>query len=142
MANERMDGAAYRYAGVSFLLPDEIDKSHQIKLKAMPNWIPIQTEDFTLIRIIANIALCIRGTNEVSTEFEKPIELRVGYTLDDLKEADDEIDKLRLAYWDLRKWVIISDPAHEYQILPPSEGQIAKVRIESWADDPTLAWGK
>lgn len=138
MANERMDGIAYRYSGVSFFLPDEIDKSHQIKLKAIPDWIPIQTEDFTLIRIIANIALCIRGTNEVSPEFEKPIELQIRYTLEDLEEADGE-ENLKLAYWDLHDWVIISDSDHEYEIFP---GQIGKVRIKSWGADPTLAWGK
>ena len=100
MTNERMNGAVYRYAGVSFLLPDEIDRSYQIKLKAVPDWIPIQTENFTLIRIIANIALCKKGTNLAEPNFEPPIELQVGYTLDDLEQAEDDIHNLKLAYWD------------------------------------------
>ena len=143
MTDDRMNRAAFRYAGVTFLLPGEIDESYQIKLKAVPDWIPIQTEGFTLIRIIANIALCRKGTTTVLTKFVQPIELQVNYTMDDLVEAGGNIDNLRLAYWDMHNWVIIGYDEHsEYQIFPPSEGQIAKVKINSWADDPTLAWGK
>jgi hypothetical protein len=57
-------------------------------------------------------------------------------------ESNCDFKQLQLAYWDGSHWVIISDPPHEYHILPPSTGQIAEARIWSWVGDPPLAWGK
>jgi hypothetical protein len=38
------------------------------------------------------------------------------------------------------EWVLISDPAYDYMILPPNTGQIAEAKIDHWAGDPPIAW--
>jgi len=106
-----------------------------------------ETDNFTLIRPIANIALfrsdhlAIGNFEEPVKEFDPPIEFRVRYSDDDLKQVDD-FSQLKLAYWVPERWVIISDVFHEYQIFERDFAQIAEVKLWSWSGDPTLAWGK
>lgn len=134
---------SHHYGGISVLLPEQIDQEFEIRLKDLPRVIPERTTNFELIRIIGNIAVFQKGNNGQPLQiFDPPIELRISYNSDDLAKVEGHVDQLKLAYWDLEQWVIISDPSHEYQILPSSTAQIAEARIWTWAGDPTLAWGK
>ena len=149
MRKEPLVKVPYHFPGITVLVPKQnkydivaIDKGY-----LFPNNIPIKTDYFTLIRHIANIVLLTKkdydegNMNPVKT-FDPPIEIRVGYNFSDAMESNCDFKQLQLAYWDGSHWVIISDPPHEYQILPPSTGQIAEARIWSWVGDPPLAWGK
>ena len=143
---------AYHFPGLTVLVPNQ--NSHDFDIiplnlpDEIPDDIPEITENFTLIRYIANLALFRSDHLEAGNyeepvqEFNPPIEFRVNYSLSDVFESHCEIQRLKLAYWDLEKWVIISDPSHEYQILLPSTAQVAEAKIWSWVGDPALAWGK
>jgi len=140
---------AYHFPGISVLVP-----SQEAEVVALdwgirnPDDIPKKSGDFTLIRYIANIVLFYKDDldngiyeNPVK-KFDPPIEFRIQYNFLDVCKAGCDIHNLKLAYWDGRKWVIISDSSHEYLILPPSTSQVAEAKIWSWIGDPTLAWGK
>jgi hypothetical protein len=107
-----------------------------------------ETDNFTLIRPIANIALfrsdhlAIGNFEEPVKEFDPPIEFRIKYGDLELEHVDGDVQQLKLAYWVPERWVIISDVFHEYQILPHNFARIAEVKIWSWVGDPTLAWGR
>jgi len=143
---------AYHFPGLSVIVPDQIGRDIAIipvdLTDRMPEDIPEETENFSVIRYIANIALFRRDHveekyyDEPIQEFNPPIEFRVKYFLEDVMRANCDIHQLKLAYWDMEKWVIISHPAFEYQILPPSTAQVAEVKIWSWVGDPAVAIGK
>ena len=143
---------AYHFPGLSVIVPEQIGNEIEIVPvnfpERIPGDIPEKTEAFTLIRYIINIALFHRDHveeeyyKEPVQEFDPPIEIRVNYHIEDLHQVDCDIYQLKLAYWDMEKWVIISDRSHEYQILPHSTAQIAEAKIWAWADDPAIAWGK
>jgi len=149
MKRRPIEKKAYHFPEVSVLVPDQnpeivaVDWTHLI-----PEDLPEETEGFIWIRNIANIVLFRKDDFEFEDpvkNFSPPIEFRVHYKFEDVKETDDgDINQLKLAYWDEEneKWVIISDLEHEYQILPPSTAQVAEAKIGSWNGDPTLAWGK
>ena len=107
-----------------------------------------KTDNFTLIRPIANIALfrsdhlAKHNFEEPVKEFDPPIELRIKYGDVELDEVSGNIQQLKLAYWVPDRWVIISDVFHEYQIFQPDFAKIAEAKIWSWDGDPPLAWGK
>ena len=136
--------------GISIIVPDQ-DLGIKIQPKSPPDEIPDEIPEpvtFTLIRKISTIELFRKEDIERSNyqdpveQFEPPIELRVGYGQSELDEVEDDIHRLVLAYWNMQEWIIISNKFHEYQILPPSIGQIAEAKIYSWIGDPTIAWGK
>lgn len=141
---------AYHFPGISVLVPNQIGQTSEIIPidLPIPDDIPDKTENFTLIRFIANIALFHiehlenKYYDEPVQEFYPPIEFRVSYNLTDVSKTNCDIHQLKLAYWNLIEWVIISDPSHEYQILPHSTAQVAEAKIWSWLGDPTLAWGR
>jgi len=152
MREIRIIKRAYHFPGLSVIVPDQIGRDIGIMpvdlIDRMPEDIPEVTKNFTLNRYIANLALFRvdhveeEYYGEPIQDFDPPIEFRVKYTLEDVMSADCDIHHLKLAYWDLEKWVIISDPAHEYQILPPSTAQIVEAKIWSWVGDPAVAIGK
>ena len=136
---------AYHYPGISVLIPTQIGLKNEIVPRELPipDEIPVIPGGLTFIRYIANLAFFLRDNPEEPVlEFDPPLELRINYRLDDVQQSNCDIQQLKLAYWDGENWVIISDPAHEYQILPPSTAQVAEVKIWSWLGDPPLAWGK
>jgi len=143
---------AYHFPGLTVIVPNQTSQDFEIIPLNLPDEIPDDipeiTENFTLIRYIANLALFrsdhleAKIYEEPVQEFDPPIEFRVNYSLTDVIQSQCEIQRLKLAYWDLEKWVIISDSSHEYQILPPSTAQVAEAKIWSWVGDPALAWGK
>lgn len=143
---------AYHFPGISIIVPKQIRQDIEIIPLNLPDEIPDDipeiTENFTLIRYVANLALFrsdhleAKNYEEPLQEFDPPIELRINYSLNDVFQTHCDIQRLKLAYWDLENWVIISDPGHEYQILPPSTAQVAEAKIWSWLGDPALAWGK
>jgi len=143
---------AYHFLGISVLVPMQTEQDSEIVAldwrNRIPDDIPEKTDNFSLIRYIANIVLFRKDHldreyyEEPIQEFNPPIEFRVHYRFDDVNSTDCDIQQLKLAYWDGQKWVIISDPTHEYHILPPSTAQVAEAKIWSWIGDPALAWGK
>jgi len=143
MAEKGMNKRPHHYPGLSIFLPDQIDQDHEIAFKDLPKGIVNTPKKFELIRTIGNIALFTKGSHgKPLVKFDPPIELRISYNSEDLTKVGGDVDNLKLAYWNLKQWVIISDPSYDYQILPPTTAQIAEVKIREWADDPTLAWGK
>jgi len=143
---------AYHFPGFTVLVPGQIRREVEVVPKILPQGIPEGipeiTENFTLIRAIANLALFRSDDLENGNfddpvqQFDPPIELRINYRMADMGHTNGDFNRLKLAYWDLEKWVVISDESHEYHIFPPSTGQIAEAKIGSWADDPTIAWGR
>lgn len=142
---------AYHFPGFSVLVPVQTGQDVEVVPievpEGIPENIPQETENFKLIRIIANLALFRsdhleeENYEEPLQEFDPPIEIRINYSKEDVRKANGDISQLKLAYWDLEKWVIISDRSHEYQVLPSSTAPIAEAKIRSWADDPILGWG-
>lgn len=138
---------AYHFEGMSLLVPEQAEPIVPYQLP-IPDDIPTITEEFRLIRFIANVALFspehieAKYFKEPVQEFYPPLELRVGYHEGDLMQVECAIERLKLAYWDMTQWVIISNPEHEYQILPFSTARVAEAKIWSWLGDPALAWGK
>lgn len=136
---------AYHYTEISVLIPTQVGQKWDLVPVELPipENISSQQGEFTLIRPIINLEFFMENDREEPViSFNPPIEFRIGYRFDDVKMANCDIQQLKLVYWDGEKWVIISDTAHEYQILPPSTAQVAEVKIWSWLGDPPLAWGK
>jgi len=111
-----------------------------------------ETPPFTPIRLIANLAIVPEALaledytpESALRSFEYPIKFHVSYNIQDLFDCAIEGKKLKLAYWNGTKWVLISDDendAFEYRILPPSTAQVAEFTVSDWNGDPPLAWGK
>lgn len=147
MSGETIFKRAYHFSGMSLLVPEQSVPIVPFELPIPDGILPI-TEEFRLIRFITNIALFSLEHFEAKyferpiQEFHPPLEVRVAYREQDLIELDGQITQLKLAYWDMTRWVIISNPEHEYQILPSSTAMVAEAKIWSWLGDPTLAWGK
>ena len=139
-----MSRVPYHFPGITVIVPDQRTKVRPIvREKAIPKGIPLETSEFKVIRIVANIVVYEgRDMSEPMMAFDPPIEIRVGYNFEDVKQSGCELENLKLAYWDGRDWVIISDSDHEYMILPPSTCQIAEVKINKWAGDPPIGWGR
>jgi hypothetical protein len=150
MSGHGINKKAYHFPGLTVLIPEQIGyEIVPVNFPELPpGEIPEKTDQFTLIRFIANIGFFFREHvdeeyfEEPVLEFDPPIELRVTYNIADLNQIYCDIHQLILAYWDMEQWVIISDPSHEYQILPYTTAQVAEVKIWSWAADPTIGWGK
>ena len=133
------------------IVPRRIGQEIEIIPHEYRLWIPEKenrvTEDFRWIRSVATIALfrsdhlAKNKLEEPVKEFDPPIEFRIKYGDEELKQVED-IYQLKLAYWVPDRWVIISDIFHEYQIFERDFAPIAEVKIWSWLGDPTLAWGK
>jgi hypothetical protein len=142
MSKERF--VVYDFPGITVLVPKQSDIVAVDKGSFTPNKIQKVTKPFTMIRQIANIVFYKKADVEKTqpvTEFEPPIEIRVGYNIYDVIKSHGDHKKLKLAYWDGSQWVIISNAEHDYRILPPSTGQVAEAKIRSWAGDPPVAWG-
>ncbi len=135
----------FNFPGITVLVPKQSDIVAVEKDLFAPHKIQTVTKPFTLIRQIANIVFYkktdVEKTNPV-TVFDPPVEIRVGYNIYDVIKTKGKYRKLKLAYWDGSEWVIISNAAHDYHILPPSTGQVAEAKIRHWAGDPAIAWGQ
>jgi hypothetical protein len=138
------------FPGITILLPLQGEKEIvAVDKGSIPENIPDQPDIFIQIRRIANIALYYKEDvhhQDPVTTFNPPIEVRVGYNFYDVVQSHFDVNQLKLAYWDGSQncWVIISDPAKDfdYLILPPDTGQVAEFKIWSWTGDPPLAWGR
>ena len=149
MLKDPLVKAQYHFPGISVLVPKQhagdvvaIDKGSLI-----PDKINMNTDRFTVIRMIGNIVLVNKADYENGkvnpvTTFDPPVEIRIGYNSFDVMKSNGDHLNLKLAYWDGKGWVIISDGSHEFTILPPSTGQVAEAKLRSWLGDPPLAWGK
>jgi hypothetical protein len=133
----------YHFPGITAFVPDKLNVI-PVEEK-IPDRIVTDTEEFTMIRLVGNIAFYdpkdIDHARPIKT-FDPPIELRIGYNIEDLLKNHCDLDSLKLAYWDGSNWIIISDPAYNYHILPPSTGQVAEVTISKWIGDPPIGWGR
>ena len=143
---------AFHFQGFSVIVPRHVGQPIEILPVDLSDQIPENIVDdpehFSLIRVIAKLDLfSVDGYISENYEnpirdFDIPVELRIKYTRKDLRQVGGLHQRLKLAYWNMHEWVIISNPSHEYRIFPPSTAQIAEVKIWSWVGDPTLAWGK
>lgn len=132
-------------------IPLNITVPHQddYEVEIVPVLLPMpvcicNTNKFTVIRCICNIGL-FRANEFEAKNLTRPIQtftptiiLEVFYTKADLAALEKEDDKLKLAYWNLSKWVIIFED--EYQNL--LRGSSVTVQIDSFLGDPTLGWGR
>jgi len=149
MDEEKHPYETYDFPGITLLVPEQVgDQIMAIEKETIDHEIPGKTPSFTVIRMIANIALVkMREYKENKKtifvdSFKPPIKLYVGYHFIDLMRGFCKYEELKLAYWDGKEWVLLSDKLHDYLILPPSTGQVAEVTIRSWSGDPPVAWGK
>jgi hypothetical protein len=136
----------FPFPGITVLVPPQVGIDVvAVEKGSIPGNIPDQPPVFTRIRYIANIALYDKADVErlhPITDFDPPIEVRVGYTIQDVMRSGCNIESLKLAYWDGSQWVILNhDPIYEYLILRPDTAQVAEAKIGHWAGDPPLAWG-
>jgi hypothetical protein len=150
----------HHFPGISVLVPKEYENEIVVVNKeSLPEGTPDQTDKFTKIREVANIFFTDVEGHPI-TSFDPPIEVRVGYNFIDVMLSQDgisgqnNIDRLKLAYWDRieHQWIIIGGPdpdnnpdpenRFDYLILPPSTAQVAEFKIRQWPDDPMIAWGK
>jgi hypothetical protein len=100
------------------------------------------TKDFTPIRLIGNIAVVdYDDPNVVLTTFDPPIELSAVYHDMDLFEAARSNRRLKLGYWNGKRWVVFTTSQHGYLLMPPTRGGRGKAKIARWAGDPPIAWG-
>lgn len=133
----------YHFRGITVFVPKELDL---IPFEEkMPDRIERETKNFQMFRLVGNIAFY--GPKDIEharpiKEFDPPIELRVGYNIEDVMKINCDLESLKLAYWDGSDWVIISEPEYDYHILPPSTAQVAEVKISKWVGDPPIAWGR
>jgi hypothetical protein len=150
MKKVEMEVEQFDFHGVTVLAPKQ-NNGNELMVVDMGSFLPkidpTDKEDFKLIRHIANIVLFNKTDFENKRmkplkEFDPPIKIRVGYTLFDVMECNGDIKQLKLAYWDGSRWVTISDPYHEYRILPHSTAPVAEATIWSWTADTPIAWGK
>jgi hypothetical protein len=133
--------------GITVLVPKQ--RKRQIvadNKKPIPNGIMDKPGHFELVSHIANIVLYYktdyaRGKKIPVRNFAPPIEICVAYNSAVLAKVGGDFKNLKLAYWDGRKWVIISGSS-DYHIFPPTTAMLAVVKIHSWAGDPPLAWGR
>lgn len=142
----------YHFPGITIFVPEQRDSKGEVvaldQSSLIPEDLPKKTENFRVIRVIANIVLYHKRDDDRYDQskpikkFDPPLELRVGYTTDDVVSNKGKFKELKLAFWNGNKWVMISDSEHEYDILPPNTGQVAEVKISNWAGDPPIAWGR
>lgn len=142
----------YHFDGITVIVPKQSKIKGEIvaidQADLIPDDLPKESKGFKVIRVIGNIVLYnkkdddVYDPQEAIQDFDPPIEIRVGYTTDDVIKNRGRFNRLKLAFWNGKKWVIISDAKHEYQILPPNTGQVAEVKIKKWAGDPPIAWGR
>jgi hypothetical protein len=136
----------FPFPGITVLVPT-IGENEIVAIDkgSIPEVIPNQPPIFTRIRYIANIALYYKADVDhlhPITDFDPPIEIRVGYTIHDVMHSGCNIENLKLAYWDGSQWVVMNhDPMYEFLILRPDTAQVAEARIRHWAGDPPIAWG-
>jgi hypothetical protein len=140
-----MTRIVYHFHGITVIVPDQDLIQVRPIDKGIPELLSYEPRDPILIRMIANIQLVDRLAYESGKispvyTFSPLIEFKVGYHFLDVMRCGGDYQNLKLAYWFGNEWVPISDPAHEYLILPPSLGQVAEVKIGSWPADPPLAW--
>lgn len=72
-------------------------------------------------------------------KFDPPIEVNVRYTAAHLALAKKAGGKLKLAYWDGKKWVLFTKAAHKYHLekWDPAKGKgLCVVHLSVWGDPP------
>jgi hypothetical protein len=144
---------SFHFPGITVIVPQQEDIKEEVVAidLGIPNRNEIlkreQKGSYSATRFIANVVLYQRRDDErydlakPIKSFNPPIEIRVGYNIFDILEVGGtNQEALKLAYWDGVEWVLISDPAHEFMILPPNTGQIAEAKISHWIGDPPIAW--
>lgn len=142
----------YNFPGITVFVPKQLEEKGEIiaidQKKLIPKDLPKETRGFKVIRVIGNIVLYYKNDDdnydpsEAIQNFDPPLEIRVGYTINDVGKNKGNYKRLKLAFWNGEKWVIISDSDHDYHILPPDTAQVAEVKISNWAGDPPIAWGR
>jgi hypothetical protein len=139
----------FHFSGITIIVPQQDPERPQliaIDKGLIDSKVFTNQTGFTLIRQIANIVLYnkVEFDNHrlVKVEhFSPPIQIIVGYNFYDLMCSSCDFSNLRLAYWSVDRWEVISDD-DTYRILPPSSAQVAQVSLSELIGDPPIAWGK
>ena len=93
-------------------------------------------KDFTPDRVVINLSMkTLSGA--AATRFLLPFELRVSFTEEDARQAGGS-DKLKLAYWNKNRWVILTPAEHKFRVESPGA---LYVELSTWPADPPIAVG-
>lgn len=125
--------------GLTVIIPDQ-KRRVGVRLDPIPPDLG-PDENFTPIRIVANVVLFDRDTDEILTRFDPPIEFNVRYTSNDLFESARIARAIILAYWNGTKWVRLDKPENKFTLLKPSTGMVGEILVTDWEADPAIAWG-
>jgi len=95
-------------------------------------------------RLVINFGLVDEDDeNNILTEFDPPIEVKIRYKQKDIETAEEGKGNLRLAYWNGEDWEYFTEEKHGFRLVPnskPGKGGYGYVKISRWGDPP-LAWG-
>lgn len=125
--------------GVTIIVPEQ-GRRVGVRLAPIPPGLG-PDENFRPIRIVANVVLFDRDTDEILTRFDPPIEIDVRYHSSDLFEVARLARVLKLAYWNGTKWVVLDRDENKFTLLPPTTGMVGEVQISDWEGDPAISWG-
>ena len=132
----------YEFPGITVTIPDQ---GHWVKainkpvppLSQMPG-----NDEFRPIRVVTNVAIVdYNDESKILSAFDPPIQLDVKYATQDLFEASRVSRAIKLAYWNGSTWVVFTASDNQYQLHPPTTGNVGEVTIQSWIGDPPIAWG-
>ena len=100
--------------------------------------------EFVAKRLVINFGLVDEDNEDnVLTEFNPPIEVKIRYKQKDIESVDEAKSSLRLAYWNGKDWEYFTEKKHDFKLVPDSKadnGGYGYVEISQWGDPP-LAWG-
>ena len=130
------------FPGISVTLPGQFGSQGRIVIKDVPSDLS-PSNGFIPIRIIINIAIQnVDNPETYLTSFDPPLRLDVGYKKQDLFEAAQNAQSLKLAYHDGKQWNVFTPETHQFRLLPPSTASAGGVEISQWSGDPPIAWGR
>jgi hypothetical protein len=137
---EEYPGEIFKFRDVTVTIPPQSsgEKLRVIKKKISPDI--GNSEDFSPTRLVINIAL-VGAEKQIVTSFDPPIKITVRYNINDLYLPAKEGVKLKLAYWNMETWVLLSTEEYNYELQPPASGGTGVVYISGWSPDPALGWG-
>ena len=102
-------------------------------------------DEFTPRRVVLNVVVARRDNPDLLvTQFAPPIELRAGYTTDDLKRAQEQdLKHPQFGFWDGCRWILFTEKKHQLRYEPADRADLAGYAVvtpSAWADPP-IAFG-
>jgi len=132
--------------GVEIVVPpqQQVDKV-SVEEIITTNWDEIKEEksDFIAKREALNFQV-VDSSNTQLTDFDPPIELKVNFTFDDLKESIENNKLISLAFWNGSRWVRFTEKKHNLSVhLTKINHWVGYfvVKISNWGD-PSVSVGR